>query len=233
MSLQIVVSLNKNSEFAYADSHRRKVIVKQHKDQSSGRYPSIGYREAENFLPVWIDTQLDKTHLAQRFESLNQLKASLQGTNQKSGYMQGINNGINALRWLIELGPISFPEDVSLQCCNQFNSDGLRYGNVLVKARPNGLVIRQRKGVTSVGAIKFHFSKRTPLSDRAGDLAAVGLYEYLKHCSDMTGGVVNSLCYSIDTCRRSVRTAPRSHIKIHNQLVDACEQYELMWNSIK
>ncbi len=79
---QIKVSLNKIAEFAYANSHRRKIIVKQHKDQNSGHYPAIGYREAENFLPGWIDLQLDQTHLQQRLQGLLNLQATLVGTNQ-------------------------------------------------------------------------------------------------------------------------------------------------------
>lgn len=146
--------------------------------------------------------------------------------------MKAINNGVNGLTWLVNTGPILFPTNVTLEPCNQFSSDGLIYGNVLVKARPNGLVLRQIGKRVRVGALKFHFSKGTCLSDEAGDLAAVALYEFLSLTSGVPNSVLHSLCYSIDTCRGSIRTAPAGHIKIHKQLIDACDQYEMIWNSL-
>lgn len=210
------------------------MIVKQHKDRLKVRYSGASYHQAENFLPGWFSTQLCPQHLQQHHDSLIQLQSCLQGTNTVSGHMQGIDNGINALGWLLNIVPLPLPAGVTIQPCGQFTTDGLSYGNVLVKARPNALIIRPKNGnvQAKVGALKFHFSKSTTLSDPAGDLASVALYEYLNQCSGLPFPALHSLCYSIDACRSSIRTAPASHIKIHQELVDACEQYEMIWNSL-
>jgi len=235
MAQQIKVSLNKIAEFACStSSHRRQMIVKQHKNPPVGKFAAVGYREAENFLPTWLSMQLSPHHLQQRYDSLIQLQTSLQGASSTSGHVKGINNGINALSWLMAMMPLPLPDGAVIEPCDQFAVDGLLYGNVLVKARPNAIIVKPKKGNSQLkaGALKFHFSKGTVLSDQAGDIAAVALYEYLNHTSITSAPAHHSLCYSIDACRSSVRTAPANHIKLHQELVAACHEYEAIWHSI-
>lgn len=219
---QLRVSLNKIAEFTYASSARKERIVKEQKIKKP--FIAAGYREAEDFIPQFFGKKQDAQLLQQHLQNLT----ALHGFTPKDS----LNNSINGLLALQTMTPIPFG-NVEYHQLPRNSHDGIIVEDVFINVRPDVLLTKITKGITTMGAVKLHFPKSNPLGEKGGYCVAAVLLEYLSQLSAPLGTPKYGLCYSVDVQPNEVYVSPASYKRIMKDLEAACRQYKLLWNSIK
>lgn len=105
---------------------------------------------------------------------------------------------------------------------------------VRVSIAPQFLLRFQHRGITCVGALKFHFPRATTssLEQRGGEYVATMLHQWLSTNGPVGCKALASHCFSVDVFRRSVVAAPIATTRRMEDIVAACGEISAHWQKL-
>jgi hypothetical protein len=213
------ISLNKLAEYVSASPVRQKAIVQMMKyGKGVSQYRDAHYHAAQ-FLSSGQNPAL-----------LDAAITNLIGLNSLT-YNVYRERSINALQVFKGMCPINFGTPTYHSVPLNAHS-GLDVEGVYVSVRPDILFTYTTSKGVEMGAGKVYFPAGNSLGNDGGECVSTILYHYLTLLSPSIGMPKPKHCFSIDVHRHNVCFAPRTHVRMMNNVREACKNYLLKWNSI-
>ncbi|HHX2534868.1 TPA: hypothetical protein ACU8BI_000602 [Neisseria subflava] len=212
------ISLNKLGEYLDATPSRRKRIIQD--QQNPQVFKAVRYQDARECITEYISNEmLDDAGL---LESAQKLRA----VHDCSDFiLQDKRASADAIEQFLDIADSIDLEGLKAEKVDKTNSSIMEIGGVDVSIRPD-VILKDSETGDVKGAVKLHFPKSNPLSDKSAGYVATALKVYL-------GGNNSKIdplkCYLIDIPSQKVVSAGKAHKKKMNDIEAACEEIEARW----
>lgn len=214
------ISLNKLGEYLTATPSRRKRIIMDQQDPKAfvaARY-SDARAEIVQFLASGMGDESSLVAAAKR------LRLDDSGTEFAQ---QDRLASAEAIENFLEASDQIHLEDLVVVPVESSASETMQIGGVSVSMRPDAYLKDPATGQLR-GAIKLHFPKTTPLSQKSAEYVGAATKVFLQQ-EKKSPIVDHRKCYVVDVSTRSVFTSPKSHARKMNDVAAACEEIDARW----
>jgi len=213
------ISVNKLGEYLNASPARRRRIVKDQKEPSA--YITSRYGDARQEIVSFLEGgMVDEDALASTAAHLRQAPGS-------DFIRQDKANSADAIEDFLETADQLNFDGLTVQAMDPTTPANMEIANVTVSVRPEALLRDEVTGAV-VGAVKLHFPKSFPLTDKAPDYVATALREYLAQTYD-ANAVDPKRCYVVDIPTHTVTCATKASKKKMSDVEAACEEINARW----
>lgn len=214
------ISLNKLGEYLTATPSRRKRIIMDQQDPKA--FIAARYSDARTEIVQFLASgMVDDSSLV---AAAKRLRLDDSGTDfayqDRLASAEAIENFLEASDQ-IEL------EDLVVVPVESSASEAMQISGVSVSVRPDAYLKDPVTGDIK-GAIKLHFPKTTPLSDKAAEYVGAATKVFLQQ-EKKSPVVDHRKCYVVDVSTRTVTAAPKSHVRKMNDIAAACEEIDARW----
>jgi len=214
------ISLNKLGEYLTATPARRKRIVQDQEDPKP--FIVARYSDAREAIVDFLASGM--TEEKKLLSQAKKLRFDDSGT--AFSYQDKLASA-EAIESFAEAADQIDLEDLKVVPVENSSSHNMEISGVNVSIRPDAYLKDPITGDT-VGAIKLHFPKTTPLNDDALGYVATALRVHLNDAKDAKV-VDHKKCYVVDVSTRTVAHAPKAFTKKMNDIAAAREEIEARW----
>ncbi|MGY3230989.1 hypothetical protein ACVWWJ_002473 [Luteibacter sp. HA06] len=213
------ISVNKLGEYLTATPARRRRIVqdqKAPKDFIATRYGDAR-KEIVNYL---ADGMQDEGALRDVASHLKKAPGSGFVRQDKAASAEAIEDFLKTTDQLGLQGLVVEGTDSTISA--QLDIEG-----VIVSVRPDAILRNSSSGAV-VGAVKLHFPKTYPLTDKGAEYVATALKQYLQQAHQ--GSPIDpKLCFVVDVPALAVTCATKASKKKMSDIEAACEEINARW----
>lgn len=212
------ISLNKLGEYLDATPSRRKRIILDQQEPKT--FVMARYQDARQEIVNFISNgMLDDAEL------LNTAQELRNATNGTEFTLQDKKASADAIENFLDIADNLNLDGVIAEPVDKFDSSTLEIAGVDVTVRPD-IILKDENTSEIKGAVKLHFSKTAPLTEKSANYVATGLKAYLTKKSP---NIDASKCFVVDVATQTVVSAPRTHIKRMRDIEAACEEIDARW----
>ncbi len=214
------ISLNKLAEYLTATPSRRRRIVQDQQDPKA--FIAARYGDARDAIVEFIASGMSEE------EKLLSVAQKLRLDESGSDFArQDRIASANAIDNFLEASDQIELEDLTVVPAESTSTASMYVAGVRVSVRPDAYLKNSVTGDT-VGAIKLHFPKTTPLNDISSKYVATTLKVFL---SEEQGAkfIDHKKCYVVDVSTQTATCAPKSYKKNMNDIAAACEEIRGRW----
>lgn len=213
------ISINKLGEYLTASPARRRRIVKDQKEPST--FIVARYADARQEIVTYMEGGMTND------DALANAAAHLRQAPGTDFVRQDKANSADAIEDFLEVADQLNFDGLTVEPTDPTASASMEIANVTVSVRPEVLLRDELTGDV-VGAVKLHFPKTAPLTEKAPDYVATTLREYLALNYD-ADSVDPKRCYVVDVPTRSVTCATKANKKKMSDVEAACEEVNARW----
>lgn len=214
------ISLNKLGEYLDSTPSRRRQIVKDQQDPEpflAARY-NDARREIIDFLEGGME---DDSALLGAASSLRLDASGSEFARQdRHASADAMENFVDVVEQLIL-------EGLSVEGTDKAMSAGMDIAGVDVSIRPDAMLRDESTGEVK-GAIKLHFSRTAPLSEKSREYVATVLRVYMTESGQIS--VDPKKCYVVDVPTKKTSCAPKAFKRKMKDVEAACEEIAARWN---
>lgn len=213
------ISINKLGEYLDATPVRRRRIVQDQKDPKA--FVAARYTEARDEILNYVATGMkDDDRLIQAATQLREADASSEFVRQDN------LASADAIEDFLDVSDVLDISGLTADPCDKNLIAMMKISGVSVSVRPD-MVLRDAKSGSVVGALKLHFSKTNPLSEKSREYVATALRVYLYQ--EGYEAVDHGKCLVIDVPTKKLSAAPKAFKRKMSDIEAACEEIEARW----
>lgn len=219
------ISVNQLTKFLVSNSANHRAIIKAQLEQKP--YMAAYYEKAQKAITQFLLNEFHDEEIIVR--AIEKLQSVVPNSDQEAAR---INNNVEAMdSFLIMYDEIKIFDNcrlsaVTAPCPKVIVSD------VEISVFPDCIITGSHKGKKVIGAIKLYFSKPDPLSKDMSATITVLTKRFLEENYQETGTVMNQMCQVVDVFKKTVHSAPSSHIRKMNEISTACEEIKFWWDRL-
>ena len=213
------ISLNKLGEYLDANPTRRRRIVQD--QQAPQPFIVARYGDAREEIVGYMESGMVGE------EQMLEVAAGLRAVQGLTDFAKQDKIGsADAIEEFLDLAEKLNIEGLLADGADRSISATLDVAGVNVSIRPDVILKNSQTG-NVVGAVKLHFSKTTPLSEKSREYVATALRVYL---SDSGNPHVNhEKCFVVDVLSQQVSHAPKAYKRKMSDIEAACEEIAARW----
>lgn len=213
------ISLNKLAEYMTANPSRRKQIIRDQKNPSN--FKVSRYMDAREIIVDYLKTGNEK-------DTMEKATKLLLESSESSFVGQDKALSGKAIEDFLDLSDEVDLTGVQVEAGNQFSTQRLEISDLIISIRPDA-ILRDKNTGSVVGAVKLHFSKTSPLDERACEYGASALRFHLEN--QMSESKIDpKKCYMVDVPTGKVKSAPKAFSRRLNDITAACEEISARWD---
>lgn len=220
------ISVNKLGEYLESNPTRRRKIVFDQKNPSP--FIVARYSRAREIAIDYFCNNFDEEILIRGIEELENIVTTTDFQEND------VSNSLEFLTKLLEFEGLNFMrlEEILFSKYNGSNPK-LAISEVDVSVSPDLILSGEMKGKTIIGALKFHFSKTSPLNAESAKNVATLIHQFVENflLNDEEHGNIK-YCISLDVFAGVVETAPKSFMRRRNNISYACTEIALWWDKL-
>lgn len=213
------ISLNKLAEYLDATPSRRRQIVKD--QQNPQPFIAARYNDARERIIGFIEGGMNGEQ--EMLAAAEDLRQDYNGTDF---VRQDRNASADAIEGFLDASDQLGIDDFLAEGIDRSISAIMNISGVNISVRPD-VILKDKDTGEVKGAIKFHFSRTSPLSAKSREYSATALRVYLEgeghRCVDP------NKCYVVDVPTQSVSSAPKAFKRKMNDIEAACEEINARW----
>lgn len=218
------ISLNKLGEYldAATPSRRRQIIKDQQQPKAfkAGRYTDAK-KEIVDFL---ASEMLDDAKLLQAAQDLR-------NTISESDFIiQDKHLSADAIENFLDSADDLNIDGVTVEPVDRFDDSSMEVSGVEITIRPDAILRDEVTGEIA-GAVKLHFSKTHPLSEKAAGYVAAALKVHLSENLE-NSNIKAEKCFVVDIPTQKVVTSTKKHISKMKDIKAACSEINAHWKEI-
>lgn len=214
------ISLNKLGEYLDATPSRRKKIIQD--QQNPKAFITIRYQDArENITGFLANNMVDEAGF---LEAAQDLRDTIGGTEFS---LQDKRNSADAMENFLEVSDSISLDGLVAEKVDKTTSSVIEFAGVDVSIRPD-VILKDKETGDVKGAVKLHFPKTTPLTEKSAPYVAAVLKVYLG-AEDADSHIQPENCYVIDISTKKVFKAGKAHKNRIRDIEAACEEIEARW----
>ncbi|MGQ0699316.1 MAG: hypothetical protein ACT4PZ_13855 [Panacagrimonas sp.] len=214
------ISLNKLGEYLDSTPSRRRQIVKDQQDPQA--FLAARYNDARREIIAFLEQG------AVDDQGLLQAAAALRLDDTGSDFArQDRLASADAIEDFLDVCEKLDLEGLLVEGTDKAITAGMDIGGVGISIRPDALLKDELTGRVK-GAIKLHFSKSAPLSEKSREYVATVLRVYMTASGG--SGIDPNKCYAIDVPTHKTSCAPRAFKRKMRDVEAACEEIAARWN---
>lgn len=214
------ISLNKLGEYLDATPSRRKKIIQDQQDPKP--FITIRYQDArENITSFLANDMVDEAGF---LEAAQDLRDTREGTEFS---LQDKRNSADAMENFLEVADLISLDGLVAEKVDKTTSSIMEFAGVDVSIRPD-VILKDKETGYLKGAVKLHFSKTTPLTEKSAPYVAAALKVYLG-AEDTDSHIQPENCYVVDISTKKVFKAGKAHKNRIRDIEAACEEIEARW----
>lgn len=217
------ISLNKLGEYLDATPARRRRIVQD--QQSPQAFVVTRYGDAREEIVDYIEGgMVAEEQLLEAATGLRTEPTASEFTRQdKLASADAIEDFLDAADKL-EI------DGLSAEGSDKSTSAVMEIAGVSVSVRPD-VILKDPASGEVVGAVKLHFSKTNPLSEKSREYVATTLRVYLTETGN--AHVDHTKCLVVDVPSQQVSHAPKGYKRKMNDIEAACEEIAARWTHLE
>lgn len=213
------ISLNKLAEYLDATPSRRRQIVKD--QQNPQPFIAARYSDAREEIIGFVEGGMSSEQ--EMLAAAEELRQNYNGTDFAK---QDRNASADAIEDFLDAADQLEIDGLSAEGIDRSTSAAMNISGVNVSVRPD-VILKDKDTGEVKGAIKFHFSKTSPLSAKSREYSATTLRVYLENEGHQD--VDPKKCYVVDVPTQSVSSAPKAFKRKMNDIEAACEEISARW----
>lgn len=216
------ISLNKLAEYLDATPSRRRQIVKD--QQNPQPFIAARYNDAREEIIGFIEGGMNSEQ--EMLAAAADLRQNHNGTDFAK---QDRNASADAIEDFLDASDQLEINGFAAEGVDRSTGAAMNISGVNVSVRPD-VILKDKDTGEVKGAIKFHFSKTSPLSAKSREYSATALRVYL--VDEGHQDVDPKKCYVVDVPTQSVSNAPKAFKRKMNDIEAACEEINARWTKI-
>lgn len=214
------ISLNKLGEYLDATPARRRQIIKD--QQNPKAFKAARYQDARQEIVNFVANEmLDDAGL---LEAAQELRNTTVGTDY---VIQDKIASADAIENFLDIVDSLNLDGITAEQVDKFDVSTMEIAGVDITIRPD-VILRDESTREIKGAIKLHFSKSSPLSEKSAGYVATALKVYLM---EQYGNekVDATKCSVVDISTKQVVSATKAHKNKMRDIEAACEEIDARW----
>ena len=217
------ISINKLGEYVTARPRRRRRVI--HDQKYPPTFQVTRYNQAQSAMTKFFANAGDD-------KLILETKDALANAEPKSTWdAERIRSCNQALDSFLEFYDPTLIEGYEIEVGDP-HPPKLEVAGVQISVRPD-IILRgtDRKGNSTVGAIKFYIAKTKPLDQESGSIIATSVHQYIDHFSSDETKAPPKASMVVDVFAQKIYHAPRAYISRRKDIEAACEEVARAWST--